>query len=179
MTGSGNNSRIFQARKIFIIDKLNRRSNPDPQKVDEHLNLLKTSLLASKSREIKLSINNNGHDRKKLKILSEHKKRPWTKDEDSCVRRLVFEHGYQWAKIERLIKSRNGKQIRDRYLNYINPSTKRDRFTKEEDDLIKDLYLKYGSRWSYIAKYCSGRTGDLVKNRFNTCLLYTSPSPRD
>ena len=65
---------------------------------------------------------------------------------------------------------RTGKQIRDRYLNILDDRLNKNKFTKDEDDKIIELYEKFGNSWSKIAKYLIGRTGDMVKNRFYSTL---------
>jgi len=66
--------------------------------------------------------------------------------------------------------TRNGKQIRDRYLNYLDPKIIKAKFNEEEDKKIIELYIVHGSKWAVIAKSFPGRTGDMIKNRFHSCL---------
>jgi hypothetical protein len=66
--------------------------------------------------------------------------------------------------------NRTGKQIRDRYLNSLDPTLKKVKFTNEEDLLIQKLYMKYGSKWTKIALHLEGRSGDMIKNRFYSVL---------
>ena len=62
--------------------------------------------------------------------------------------------------------NRTGKQIRDRYLNYLDTNVKKEKFSLEEDKNLRELYLKYGSKWTKISKYIDGRTPEMIKNRF-------------
>lgn len=97
-------------------------------------------------------------------------KGPWTKEEDQKIIDLVEKSGRNWALISKMMPSRNGKQIRDRFINYLDPLINKLKFTPEEDAKITELYLEHGSRWSVIAKEFPGRTGDMIKNRFYSCL---------
>jgi hypothetical protein len=42
------------------------------------------------------------------------KKGSWKKEEDNLILNLISKYGKKWAKISKIIKNRNGKQIRDR-----------------------------------------------------------------
>jgi len=64
------------------------------------------------------------------------------------------------------MKNRTGKQVRDRFLNSLAPGVNKKRFTLEEDKKILKYYKIYGKSWSVIAKFITGRTGDMIKNRF-------------
>lgn len=94
----------------------------------------------------------------------------WTKQEDELISSYVNTMGKNWALISKLMPTRNGKQIRDRFLNYLDPIINKVKFTDEEDKLIIHQYIQHGSKWSVIAKYFDGRTGDMIKNRFYSCL---------
>lgn len=94
----------------------------------------------------------------------------WAKEEDQAIIDFVASNGKNWALISKMMPTRNGKQIRDRFLNYLDPNINRDKFTEEEDKKIIESYIKHGSKWSVIAKNFLGRTGDMIKNRFYSCL---------
>ena len=65
---------------------------------------------------------------------------------------------------------RNGKQIRDRFLNSLDGNLNKNQFSKEEDLKIISLYKIYGNCWVKIEQKLNGRTGDMVKNRFYSSL---------
>ena len=69
------------------------------------------------------------------------------------------------------MKTRTGKQIRDRFLNSLDERVIKRKFNNDEDEEILNLYKKYGNCWSLIAKNLKGRTGDMVKNRFYSKLI--------
>jgi len=78
----------------------------------------------------------------------------------------VNKFGKCWSKISNYLGSRNGKQIRDRFLNVLDPEIKKDKFTDEEDEKLIQLYHQYGTKWSTIVKAFPQRTSDMIKNRF-------------
>ena len=45
----------------------------------------------------------------------------WTTSEDNEILSLVGQYGKAWAKISGILKTRNGKQIRDRFINVLDP----------------------------------------------------------
>lgn len=94
----------------------------------------------------------------------------WTKEEDNKIIELVNLYGKSWCQIAKEFKSRNGKQIRDRYLNVLDPSINKGKFTKEEDELLTKLYKQYGPKWAIISTFFPNRTTDMIKNRFHSSI---------
>jgi hypothetical protein len=94
----------------------------------------------------------------------------WTDEEDKQLIELLKKFGKNWSLISKYMTSRSGKQIRDRFLNALDPALTKDKFTNQEDLTILKLYAKMGSQWSKIATYLPGRTGDMIKNRFYSSL---------
>lgn len=95
------------------------------------------------------------------------KKGVWSPEEDKQIYDGVLKYGRAWSKIAKLIKTRNGKQIRDRYINVLDPETNRSFFTLSEDEAIIKYYSIYGSKWARIAKQCgTKRSPDMIKNRY-------------
>jgi len=94
-------------------------------------------------------------------------KGPWTAEEDEKLKIWVSREGpTKWAQASGFINGRSGKQCRERWFNTLNPNVKKGNWSQEEDKIIFDLYQKYGSSWSKIARFIPGRTENAIKNRF-------------
>lgn len=93
-------------------------------------------------------------------------RRPWDPTEDALVLQMVKESGPNWQLIAKKTEGRTGKQVRDRYINILDPSINRLPWTEEEDHLLYENYLKIGPFWSEISKVLQGRPENMVKNRF-------------
>jgi hypothetical protein len=94
----------------------------------------------------------------------------WTVEEDKNVLDLIKKFGKNWSLLAKYMPSRSGKQIRDRFLNTLDPNINKDKFTPEEDKRLIQLYSKFGTSWSKLSNYFPGRTGDMIKNRFYSSL---------
>ena len=95
------------------------------------------------------------------------------KREDEELVKLIRENGTKhWNQIAAQLNAtldvnRNGKQCRERWVNFLNPDIKKDPFSLEEDIQILEKRLLIGNKWSEIIKDMPGRTENNVKNRFN------------
>ena len=94
----------------------------------------------------------------------------WSEHEDNKIKQLVNVYGYAWSKIAKVMQTRNGKQIRDRYMNVLNPKFSKKKFTDDEDRKLIQMYMKYGPCWSFVAKFFPLRTADMIKNRFHSSI---------
>ncbi|ELA41091.1 uncharacterized protein VICG_01884 [Vittaforma corneae ATCC 50505] len=107
-------------------------------------------------------------------------KGPWTREEDQILRELVQKYTPRnWSFLAKMMGSRQGKQCRERWHNHLNPEIKKTPFTKEEDKMIVQLHMKYGNRWSEIAKHLPGRTDNAIKNYWNSSILRRQQSGRE
>ncbi len=79
---------------------------------------------------------------------------------------MVKKFGRNWGLIASNLEGRNGKQVRERYINCLDPNINWKAFTKQEDSIIWDFYQKNGARWSEIAKLLTGRPENMIKNRY-------------
>ena len=64
------------------------------------------------------------------------------------------------------MKTRTGKQIRDRYVNRLNRDLKKSKFSLGEDLLVLKLHRKVCYNWTKIATDLPGRSADNVKIRY-------------
>lgn len=94
----------------------------------------------------------------------------WKKEEDVRIMELVNKYGKSWSKISKILGTRNGKQIRDRFINVLDPEIKKGKFSDDEDRKLIALFKQYGPKWATIAKYYPNRTADMIKNRFHSSI---------
>ena len=79
---------------------------------------------------------------------------------------LVKKMGKNWNGISKVVKTKNGKQVRERYINKLDPGINQEDWTEEEDFLLISLFIAIGSKWSEIGKRMPGRPENKIKNRF-------------
>lgn len=76
----------------------------------------------------------------------------------------------KWSLIASYLNGRLSKQCRERWLNHLDPSIKKDAWTPEEDAIVIDAHRVLGNKWAQIAQRLQGRSDNAIKNRFNSTL---------
>jgi hypothetical protein len=152
----------------FVIKKIKRLPKWTQQEDDQ---LIKAVQHQGQQDWIEISniINNKTSYQCSLRyqiISPTRKKGKWDKEEDRHILAAVEEHGPKWNEIAKTFPNRNAKQIRNRYINYLDPNISQERFTTAEDIAILDMYNVYGGRWKLIKQYLPNRSSDMIKNRF-------------
>jgi len=74
----------------------------------------------------------------------------------------------QWADLAPQLPGRTGKQIRDRWVNYLNPSINRLPFSREDDIKLWEGHAELGKRWVEVSckVFNSERSENHIKNRW-------------
>ncbi|CAD8053608.1 unnamed protein product [Paramecium sonneborni] len=98
------------------------------------------------------------------------KRQPWTNNEDQQLLTLVQTHKNNWVQIAKKIPNRTSKQVRERFVNKLNPEINQQPFTEAEDKLIVEGFKTFGSKWCKISKMLKGRPENIIKNRFYSYL---------
>ncbi|CAM9413812.1 unnamed protein product [Choristocarpus tenellus] len=92
----------------------------------------------------------------------------WTAEEDDRLRKLVKAVGTRWADVARHIPGRVAKQCRERYLNHLDPSLRKEEpWTMEEEAVLMQLCHQKQHQWAEICRHLNGRGYNDVKNRYN------------
>lgn len=98
-------------------------------------------------------------------------KQMWNKHEDDIVINWVKVNGEEkWVECSKILKSRTNKQIRERWMYVLSPSSHKKEWTEIEDYILYKVYKIYGSTWCLYSKYFIGRTQIAIKNRFYNLL---------
>lgn len=90
----------------------------------------------------------------------------WTAEEDEILQRLVFQYKFDWEYIAQYYPGKSPSQISKRWINKLDPSIKKTRWTCEEDDIVLSLVCRLGHNWKEISKHLPGRPPDAIKSRF-------------
>ena len=132
------------------------------------------------------------HDRWTRYLKPGSRKGQWTEEEDAIVLRVIFSNGgfggtaggitagvgqenggqsssfTQWADLAPQLPGRTGKQIRDRWVNYLNPAINHLPFSREDDLLLWQGHKEHGKRWVEISVkvFQSTRSENHIKNRW-------------
>jgi hypothetical protein len=161
-----NRSKLFEIKKPKFQKKWNKEED-----------ILLLDLAKRFNSKCWKKISCNFEDKTPLQCFSRYKRiRPgivkgsWTKEEDEKILEMVKIHGKSWSKISKILVSRNGKQIRDRFINILDPTIKKGKFTIEEDLKLLCLYRSYGTKWATISKFFENRTADMIKNRYHSSI---------
>ncbi len=158
--------------KIFLIKKVINQKKWTKEEDLDLINLVQ-KYKGKKWKEVASFF----HNKTPLQCFSRYKrikpginKGTWKKDEDNLIISLIEKYGKSWSKISKIIQTRNGKQIRDRYTNVLAPNINKNKFSVDEDKLLIQLYQKFGAKWSKIHTFFKNRTTDMIKNRFHSSL---------
>jgi hypothetical protein len=104
-----------------------------------------------------------------------HKGR-WSKEEDEALTSAVKPHltdasitedNLPWSRIAQYIPNRTGIQCQARWTEALDPSVRKGRWRKEEDDMLKVGVERFGCCWIRVAGSITGRTQRQCRTRWN------------
>jgi Myb-like DNA-binding domain len=90
----------------------------------------------------------------------------WEPSEDEVIVKMIAS-GAKWFEIAEQLPGRTGESVRQRYVNFVNPTLKKAPWTVEEDTILFDAHAQLGNKWADIAKRLPGRSANSIKNRFH------------
>ncbi|GFN82763.1 bromodomain-containing protein 2 [Plakobranchus ocellatus] len=95
-----------------------------------------------------------------------HRHGKFTPEEDAKLLAGVEMFGLRWKAIARFIGTRNSVQVRDRYLECLNPENNYLAFTYDEDLKLLKQHKKFGPCWAQICQFFQGRSASRLGSRF-------------
>ncbi|CAD8105710.1 unnamed protein product [Paramecium sonneborni] len=156
---------IWILGKFFQL-KNKKTINPTQDEWEQLSNILKIDEITIKQRWITL-------------INPVSKSINWDTEEDEIIRSLMndSDEKHIWTHIAlELYNQNNGqyirtpKQVRERWMNYLNPKLKKTNWSQQEDLQLLNMVVQNGKRWSLISSLLDGRTENQVKNRFKSLI---------
>lgn len=138
-------------------------------------NIIQQSNYGGSQIPINLNYFNAANDQKNNQLdksQAPHRTRfPFSAKEDQLLIQLVKQFGINdkinWYYIAMHIEGRSARQCRERYQLYLSEGIKRkEKWTKEEDELLLEKYSALGPKWKKMEQYFEGRTSYSIKNRY-------------
>lgn len=96
-------------------------------------------------------------------------RRRWKEWEDELLIRVVAQQGpTRWNNLAKHFPGRNGRQVRLRWMNHLQPSLDKRPWRPEEDAVLLEAHRDLGNKWALISMRLGGRTDNSVKNRYKS-----------
>jgi hypothetical protein len=164
----------MKKQRIFKIEKIDRDKHWTLAQDKQLINLASQSSGRRNWKDIAAQIDHKtpASCYLRYKIINPNiRKGFWTQEEDQLILKGIDLYGKAWKVIAwKLFTNRTSKQIRDRFINYLDPAVDKSKFSVDEDLLLIELQKAYGNQWSKLKQYFPKRSSDALKNRFNSTL---------
>ena len=134
--------------------------------INNLLNNKETQLTNPISQISSTSSSDSTDDEKEEGFKNQKSKEKFTEVEDMKLKQLVSFLGTKnWKFISKEMGTKNARQCRERWRNYLNPELNLGSYTVQEDMLIVNLFNKLGPKWKKISNYLPGRSPNSIRNR--------------
>lgn len=102
-------------------------------------------------------------------------------EDDEKLKNLVIVNGTKnWNMIATQFEDKSPKQCRDRWFNYLDPSKEHGNWRIEEEIILMNCIMMYGTSWNKISYHLPKRTPNDIrihflkfKRRFTKCLRFS------
>jgi predicted unusual protein kinase regulating ubiquinone biosynthesis (AarF/ABC1/UbiB family) len=102
-----------------------------------------------------------------MDLRKTHPKTKFTTHEDFVLTHFVTHFGCnKWELAASYLPSRSARQCRERWVKYLCPTNSFEPFTREEDELLKQLHEQLGPKWMKMSRFFNNRTDISLKNRW-------------
>ena len=108
------------------------------------------------------------------------KSQPWNKEEDSILLENKFSYAdLSWQLISEKLKNRSAQQCMYRWTMNLEPSIKKGKWSKEEDEILYTKVNELGRTWSSLKQYLPGRTTKQIRERYINYISLPSNTKED
>ncbi|KAI8338999.1 Homeodomain-like protein [Chlamydoabsidia padenii] len=95
----------------------------------------------------------------------------WAPDEDEALTQAVQKYSNKnvlpWNRIAQHIPNRTGIQCQARWTEALDPTVRKGRWKKEEDDMLREGVTRFGCCWIRVSGMIHGRTQRQCRTRWN------------
>lgn len=127
-------------------------SNSKNRNIFESSQILSNSFMQPEARNIESS--------------NKKAKQKFSEEEDLRLASIVDEIGCDdWVQVSAMMGTRNSRQCRERWTNYLDPNLKNEQWTEAEDALLNQKLSEFGQKWHKIAKFFPNRSANNIRNR--------------
>ena len=105
---------------------------------------------------------------------------PWNKEEDSILLENKFSYAdLSWQLISEKLKNRSAQQCMYRWTMNLEPSIKKGKWSKEEDEILHTKVNELGKTWSGLKQYLPGRTTKQIRERYINYIALPASTKED